>query len=337
MSPVFYRLLFDVAKISTIIMQMYGISLSGCRISPIFCIFAIEFNTKRLSFQNEMKYYKAEFHIDCPEELKQTARELLADIAGETGFESFEDTDYGIDGYIQIEFLHKGALDDAIADFPLENTHIEYTLSGVVDENWNQTWEESGFEPIDIDGKLLVFDARKPIPSINSQIAIGIEACKAFGTGTHETTQMILSQLVETIKEGMRVLDCGCGTGILSIAASKLGASEVVGYDIDEWSVKNTCHNATLNGVDNISAMEGDASVLSHVCGVFDIVLANINRNVLLDDLDKFKEVLNIGGTIILSGFYNEDADLILEKAKELGLEEQSRKTCNNWCMLAIK
>lgn len=284
-----------------------------------------------------MKYYKAEFHIDCPQELKQTARELLADTAGEIGFESFEDTDDGIDGYIQIEFLHKGALDDALEDFPLENTHITYTLSGVVDENWNQTWEESGFEPIDIDGKLLVFDARKPIPDINTQIAIGIEACKAFGTGTHETTQMILSLLTDAIEEGMRVLDCGCGTGILSIASSKLGASEVVGYDIDEWSVKNTMHNATLNGVDNITAMEGDASVLSHVSGVFDVVLANINRNILLQDLDKFKEVLNIGGTVILSGFYTEDAGLIVEKAKELGLEEQSRKECNNWCALTLK
>ena len=284
-----------------------------------------------------MKYYKAEFHIDCPQELKQTARELLADTAGEIGFESFEDTDDGIDGYIQIDFLHRGALDEAIADFPLENTHIEYTLSGVVDENWNQTWEESGFEPIDIDGKLLVFDARKPIPDINTQIAIGIEACKAFGTGTHETTQMILSLLTDTIKEGMRVLDCGCGTGILSIASSKLGASEVVGYDIDEWSVKNTMHNATLNGVDDITAMEGDASVLSHVSGVFDVVLANINRNILLQDLDKFKEVLNIGGTVILSGFYTEDADLIAEKAKEMGLKVQSRKECNNWCALTLK
>jgi ribosomal protein L11 methyltransferase len=284
-----------------------------------------------------MKYYKAEFKIECASELRQTARELLADMAGETGFEAFEDTEKGIDGYIQIEFLHKASLDEMIADFPLENTVITYTLSGVVDENWNRTWEEQGFEPINIDGRLLVFDARKPIPDIDCPIAIGIEACQAFGTGTHETTQMILSQLVDIIQDGMRVLDCGCGTGILSLAAARLGAGDVVAYDIDEWSVKNTCHNAMLNGVSNISAMEGDASVLSHVCGVFDVVMANINRNTLIEDLGKYKEVLNGGGTVLLSGFYTEDAPLILEKAAEIGLKEKNRQELNNWCALVLQ
>jgi ribosomal protein L11 methyltransferase len=284
-----------------------------------------------------MKYYKAEFQIECAPELRQTARELLADMAGETGFEAFEDTEKGIDGYIQIDFLHKASLDEVIADFPLENTVITYSLSGVVDENWNRTWEEQGFEPINIDGRLLVFDARKPIPDIDCPIAIGIEACQAFGTGTHETTQMILSQLVDIIQDGMRVLDCGCGTGILSLAAARLGAGDVVAYDIDEWSVKNTCHNAMLNGVSNISAMEGDASVLSHVCGVFDVVMANINRNTLIEDLGKFKEVLSGGGTVLLSGFYTEDAPLILEKAAEIGLKEKNRQELNNWCALVLQ
>src|SRR3712207_2646095 len=116
---------------------------------------------------------------------------------------------------------------------------------------------------------------------------------RSFGTGTHETTRMILAQLLKTSLEGKRVLDCGCGTGILGIAASKLGAEDVVAYDIDEWSVKNTEHNAVLNGVNNLSVVEGDASVLSHVSGMFDIVLANINRNILLSDMSKFKEVMS--------------------------------------------
>lgn len=284
-----------------------------------------------------MKYYKAEFQIECPQELKQTARDLLADMAGELGFESFEETEKGLDGYIQIELLHKAVIDETLKNFILENTNISYTLSGVVDENWNREWEQQGFKPIDINGKILVFDAKNPIPNINSQIAIGIEARNAFGTGNHETTQLILSQLVELQVEGKRVLDCGCGTGILGIAASKLGADEVIAYDIDEWSVKNTEHNAKLNGVNNLNVMEGDTSVLSHVCGVFDIVMANINRNTLLQDISNFKEVLNSGGIVIISGFYTEDADLLVEKAKELGLKQQAKNSLNNWCILVLQ
>lgn len=284
-----------------------------------------------------MKYYKAEFNIECPKEIKQTARELLADSAGEIGFESFEDTLIGINGYIKIELLHKAFVDKIIDEFILDNVIITYSLSGVVDENWNREWESKGFEPIDINEKLLVFDAKKPIPNLDRQIEIGIEAKNAFGTGTHETTQLILSQLVSMNLVNKRVLDCGCGTGILGIAASKLGADEIIAYDIDEWSVKNTEHNSILNGVNNLNVMEGDVSVLSHICGVFDIVMANINRNTLIQDLPKLKEVLNVGGIIILSGFYIEDYSFLIDKAKELGLSEYNKNDLNDWCMIAFK
>ncbi len=265
------------------------------------------------------------------------SRELLADIAGETGFESFEETDAGLDGYVQVDLFHKDALDKAIEEFPVENIGITYALSSVIDEDWNKAWEDEGFEPIDIDGKLLVFDAKKPIPTIQRPIEIAIEARNAFGTGTHETTQMILSYLADFPMEGKRVLDCGCGTGILGIAAVKLGADEVVCYDIDEWSVKNTEWNSRLNGVKELSVMEGDASVLSHVSGVFDLVMANINRNTLLQDVERFKEVLNVGGTLILSGFYTEDAPMLRQRAQELGLEEVCHKEACNWCMIVLR
>lgn len=284
-----------------------------------------------------MKYYKAEFNIECPKEIKQTARELLADSAGEIGFESFEDTLIGINGYIQIELLHKTFVDKIIDEFILDNVIITYSLSGVVDENWNREWESKGFEPIDINEKLLVFDAKKPIPNLDRQIEIGIEAKNAFGTGTHETTQLILSQLVSMNLVNKRVLDCGCGTGILGIAASKLGADEIIAYDIDEWSVKNTEHNSMLNGVNNLNVMEGDVSVLSHICGVFDIVMANINRNTLIQDLPKLKEVLNVDGIIILSGFYIDDYSFLIDKAKKLGLSEYNKNDLNDWCMIAFK
>lgn len=284
-----------------------------------------------------MHYYKVEFKIECSEDLKQIVNDLLADMAAEAGFESFEDSEIGIDGYVQQDLFHQELLDNVIAEFPIENVDIEYTVACVIDEDWNQEWESIGFEPIDINEKLIVFDAKKSIPQLDRPISIGIEAKNAFGTGTHETTQMILSQLLETDIDSKRVLDCGCGTGILGIAASKLGADEIIAYDIDEWSVKNTEHNALLNGVNNINVMEGDSSVLSHISGVFDIVMANINRNILLADMGAFKEVMNIGGTLILSGFYTEDAPMILERAWELGLSEFTRKVNNNWCMLMLK
>ena len=132
------------------------------------------------------------------------------------------------------------------------------------------------------------------------------------------------------------MLDCGCGTGILGIAAKKLGAGEVVGYDIDDWSVENAKHNAEINGVE-MEILEGDKSVLSHVNGVFDVVLANINRNILLNDMAAFVDVMNMHATLILSGFYNEDSELLLLKAVELGLHEVDRKSEGNWCCLHLE
>jgi ribosomal protein L11 methyltransferase len=147
---------------------------------------------------------------------------------------------------------------------------------------------------------------------------------------------MIVSTLLHSDIEGKRVLDCGCGTGILGITASKLGAQEVVGYDIDEWSVENTRHNAEINKVENMDVLHGDSTVLNHISGVFDIVLANINRNILLQDMHQFRDVMAGNSKLILSGFYEEDVPLLLEKAKELGLEEYGRKTDTNWCCLAL-
>ncbi len=284
-----------------------------------------------------MKYYKAEFTIECASDVKQISREILADMAGEVGFESFEDTEAGIDGYVQMDYFNKDRLDEVVSEFPIDNVHVGYTLSSVIDEDWNAEWEAQGFEPIDIKEKLLVFDAKKSIPQIERPIEIGIEAKNAFGTGTHETTQLILSKLVDMQLEGKRVLDCGCGTGILGIAASKLGAEEIISYDIDEWSVKNTAHNAILNGVNNLHSMEGDATVLSHVSGMFDVVMANINRNILLQDIPHCKEVLNMGGTLILSGFYTEDVPLLESKAHELGLSVTDCKETNHWCMISLE
>lgn len=287
-----------------------------------------------------MKYLVAKFKIATSEDLLQVCKDLLADSAAEAGFESFEETQEGLEAYVQKELFDKDALDSSIADFPIEGTDISYTIEDAEDKDWNEEWEEQGFDPICVDDQVLIYDAKHPElhPTTSpDHIEIGIEAKLAFGTGNHETTRMIVSTLLNMNLYKMRVLDCGCGTGILGLVASKLGASEVVGYDIDEWSVENAKHNAQLNGVDNLEVYFGNASVINHISGVFDVVLANINRNILIEDMKSFRGVLNEGGYMILSGFYEEDIPVLLEKAKEFGLYESGRRTDNNWACLVLK
>ena len=287
-----------------------------------------------------MKYLVAKFKTATSEDLLQVCKDLLADSAAEAGFESFEETQEGLEAYVQKELFDKDALDASIADFPIEGTDISYTIEDAEDKDWNEEWEEQGFDPICVDDQVLIYDAKHPElhPTTSpDHIEIGIEAKLAFGTGNHETTRMIVSTLLNMNLYEMRVLDCGCGTGILGLVASKLGASEVVGYDIDEWSVENAKHNAQLNGVDNLEVYFGNASVINHISGVFDVVLANINRNILLEDMKSFRGVLNEGGYMILSGFYEEDIPVLLEKAKEFGLYESGRRTDNNWACLVLK
>ncbi len=288
-----------------------------------------------------MKYLLTRFDIACPtEELLQPCRELLADACGECGYESFEDTDKGINGYIQQDVYNEEAVKKTIEDFPIKDATIIYETEEIPDQDWNETWEQEGFAPIVVDGKVTIYDARNNPDGeddFSTPINIGIHASNAFGTGTHETTRMIVSTLLSLPLQGKRVLDCGCGTGILAITALKCGADSAVGYDIDEWSADNAMHNARLNGVDNrMEVLLGNSSVLSHVDGLFDVVVANINRNILLADLEHFKNVMASDATLILSGFYEADVPVLLEAAEKLGLHEKGRKTDNNWCCLVL-
>ena len=289
-----------------------------------------------------MKYYAIKFNIQTSDDMLQVARDLLADCAAEAGCESFEDTDNGLTAYAQQEIWNQEEMDSQIENFPLLDTKITYTVEDAEDKDWNQCWEDEGFAPIIVDDKIVIYDAKHTTLdelsalNTNAETTIAIDAQLAFGTGTHQTTRMIVSTLLHSDIEGKRVLDCGCGTGILGITASKLGAQEVVGYDIDDWSVNNTRHNAEINKVENMEVLHGDSTVLNHISGMFDIVMANINRNILLQDMHQFRDVMSGNSTLILSGFYEEDVPLLLEKAKELGLEEYGRKTDDNWCCLAL-
>ena len=266
-----------------------------------------------------MKYFEVAFNITTPQEHLQDARDLLAALAAEAGFETFEDTPEGIMGYVQQGLFDESALQQVIKDFPLNGTTIEYSLREAEDKDWNEQWEQEGFEPI------------------HFQHVIEIDAHLAFGTGTHETTRMMVSTLLDLDLTDKRVLDCGCGTGILAIAAMKLGAAACTAYDIDEWSVDNTRHNAVINHVD-ITPLLGDATVLDNLAGqTFDVVLANINRNILLADMPRFREHMRRNSILIISGFYQEDKALLEARANELGLQLVSQKEDQQWtCLLLV-
>lgn len=287
-----------------------------------------------------MKYYKTTFKITSTNainsETMNTARELCAALAGSAGYESFEDTDCGINGYVQKELFDEETLKENLNAFPLEYVKIEYSTEEAEDRNWNEQWEQEGFDPIIIDGKCRIRDIYHEV-SDSYPIDIEIDAKQAFGTGTHNTTQMIIQQLLDMDLSGKCVLDCGCGTGILSIVASKCGAKEVVAYDIDEWSTENTRHNAIINNVNNITAILGDVSVLNNIKDTFDVVLANINRNILLNDMPAMTSVMHPGSLYVISGFYSTDVPMLNQKAKELNLEFVCQHTSEDWTLVMFK
>ena len=282
-----------------------------------------------------MKYYEVNFTIGAPAELMQDARDILSALAGEAGFETFEDTDEGVKGYVQQGLFDEALLRALIGDFPLPSCTVTYTVSEAEDKDWNEQWEQQGFEPIVVNDTLVIHDGRHLPSDISPQTSIEIDAHLAFGTGTHETTRMMVGQLMGLDLTDKRVLDCGTGTGILGIAALKLGAREAVGYDIDEWSADNARHNAVINMVDGqFTSLLGDASILKEVSGQFDVVLANINRNILLNDMEAFVGKMALHSTLLLSGFYEQDIPMLEEKANALGLKKQTQQHDGDWACL---
>lgn len=297
-----------------------------------------------------MKYYEVDFHIRCSEYTTdcntvhdgnmtvQNVREIITAIAGANGFETFEDTDNGIKGYVQTSLFDRQTLENDIDNLPFEGIGIDFYVNETEDKDWNEVWENEGFEPIEVDDRCVIHDGRHVPEGKEYDISVEIDARMAFGTGTHETTRMVISTMLGMDLHGKVVLDCGCGTGILGIVALKCGAESAIGYDIDEWSTDNSYHNAIINNVEErYRALNGDASVLREMDSKFDIVVANINRNILLEDMPKFHEVMKNGAVLVLSGFYTEDIDVLKRKAESIGLQLISSKADNNWACIAFQ
>ena len=282
-----------------------------------------------------MKYYETEFTIKGNDALMQDSCDLLAAMAGEAGYESFEETDCGLKGYIQQDLYDEEALKQIIGDFPFEDMTITQVTREAEYRDWNEQWENEGFSPIFITDDCVVHDGRH-MPDTPTKIMVEIDAKLAFGTGTHDTTKMVARQLIEANPEEKSLLDCGCGTGILGIIALKYGAEKVVGYDIDEWSADNARHNAVINGVgDSYDARLGDANILDSSMS-FDIILANINRNILIADMPIWRPLMKKGGKLIVSGFYAEDVNKLTAKAEKLALALESHHNEGEWHCLVF-
>lgn len=282
-----------------------------------------------------MKYFEVDFQLSP---LSQDACDILAALTADAGFESFEETQHGIRGYVQQPLLDRQALEDIVNNFPIMGTNIIYTINKAEDKDWNEQWEQEGFEPIIVGNNRLAIHDGRHLPSQPADISVEIDARLAFGTGTHETTQMICEWMLDMPMKDLRVMDAGCGTGILSIVALKLKASHVTAYDIDEWSSDNTCHNAVINRVDSqLSVYCGDASLLDSKTADYDLVLANINRNILLNDMPRFCQIMKQDAKLILSGFYTEDIPLLEARGKELGLTLTGAKNRDKWASVIMQ
>lgn len=284
-----------------------------------------------------MKYFETTFTITAPHPILPDARDLLAALAGEAGYETFEETPTGLKGYVQASLYDAEALALALQEFPFEGVAIGYDTHEAENRDWNEAWELEGFSPIVIgDGRCAIHDGRH-LPSTKAEMEVEIDARLAFGTGNHETTRMVANRLLALAPKGKRLLDAGCGTGILGIVGLKAGAAHATGYDIDEWSVDNARHNAAINGVaDRYEALLGDASVIERRKGEYDIVVANIFREILIADMGRLAQALAPGGSLIVSGFLEADTAALQEAAARHGLAPSAMATEGGWACLTL-
>ncbi|MFL0104406.1 50S ribosomal protein L11 methyltransferase [Tenacibaculum maritimum] len=259
---------------------------------------------------------------------KEPATEILIAELGAAGFESFVENETGVVAYIQKDFWNKEILND-IFILNAGEFSIKYTQQEIAQTNWNAEWEKN-FPPIQVEAKVSIRAPFHENPNLPYDIVI--EPKMSFGTGHHETTHMMVQHLLEMDVAGMKTLDMGCGTGILAIFAEMRGANPIDAIDIDNWCYENSLENIKRNNSKHIAVFEGDSALLNNK--KYDLIIANINRNILLMDMEIYTNCLHKEGVLLLSGFYKEDIPVINEEVIKYGLKLDKTLERNNWVAL---
>ena len=273
-----------------------------------------------------MKTAVIEAKVSVSQELREAVIALLAEI----GFHAFEETEAGVDAYINAPGFDLSLFEQTLAALGKQTAH--YHLNNLEPKNWNEVWEQN-YQSIAIDNFCQIIPSfRKPESHFTHTIVI--DPKMSFGTGHHQTTRLMMRHLQRLDIHGKTVLDMGCGTGILAILAAKMGASKVIGIDIDPWSIENARENSTRNKVLDVAITQGDVHQIPAT--IFDVILANINRNVLLEDIAEYAQKLSKKGQLILSGFYENDVASIRDCAQNAGLELAHQLNEDNWVALHL-
>ena len=275
-----------------------------------------------------MNYTKISFNLTPDSEEN---REILVAVLSDMPFESFDETEDKLMGYVPGDTFNLEEMFKITFTLPFSmDTENEI----IPDQNWNEVWEKNYFKPLLIGGRCLV---RAPFHTEYkpAEFELVIEPKMAFGTGNHETTTLMAEQILNMDLMGKTVLDMGCGTGILGMLASLKGAKSITAIDNDTWSFESTVENASLNNISNLDAKLGDASLLGSE--TYEVIFANIHKNVIINDLPAYENVLQSGGKLYLSGFYTHDMAEVKTKAESLGLLETGFHEKNNWVVYSFQ
>lgn len=271
-----------------------------------------------------MDYIEFDFTITP----KESGTEILAAVLAEVGFESFVETDTGLLAYIPESKFSAGVVEN-LDIMQNKEFSIQFQFKSIEDKNWNAEWESS-YSPVVIAGKCCV---RAPFHPKNEscEYDIIIEPKMSFGTAHHETTSLMIEQIMALDLKGKTVLDMGCGTAVLAILASKMNAASVTAVDNDEWAFNNSVENVERNNTENMKVIAGDAGSVKEI---YDVIFANINRNILMHDIPEYTNHLRKSGIMLLSGFYEADMPLIIDKAETNGMKFSGSSMKNNWVVL---